>query len=160
MAHYNVEHVCGHDQEIELFGKTSQRYEKIEWMARGLCPDCYREKKQQEREQENERAAKLSKSLGFSQLEGSEKQILWANSIRQKVYENICQSDTEHPVYGYTLVAEAISLETSAKWWIDHRSVDCLRITKIISANYPADWQAIQTRGKETLSNNSERKGE
>ena len=152
MAHYNVEHVCGHDQEIELFGKTSQRYEKIEWMARGLCPDCYREKRQQEREQENARAAKLAKSLGFSQLEGSEKQILWANSIRQKTYENICKLEPEHPVYGYSLVAEALSLETLAKWWIDHRNVDYLRITKMIAGNYPQDWQAIQTRGKETLS--------
>ena len=152
MAHYNVEHVCGHDQEVELFGKTSARYEKIEWMARGLCPDCYREKRQQEREQENERAAKLSKSLGSSQLEGSEKQILWATTIRQKVYENICKSDTEHPSFGYTLVAEAISLELSAKWWIDNRGVDYLRISKMLAANYPAEWQAIQTRGKETLS--------
>ena len=151
MAHYDVNHSCGHTQVVELFGKTSARYEKIEYLERGVCPDCYREMKQEEREQENERAAKLAKSLGFSQLEGSEKQIAWANSIRQKVYEDICQSDTEHPVYGYSLVAEAISLETTAKWWIDNRGVDYLRITKVIAANYPAEWQAIQARGKEIL---------
>ena len=149
MAHYNVEHVCGHDQEIELFGKTSQRYEKIEWMARGLCPDCYREKKQQEREQENARAAKLSESLGLSALEGSVKQIAWATTIRQKTYENICQSETPHLTYGYSLVAEAISLETSAKWWIDHRNTFFFLISKTIAANYPSAWQAIQARGKE-----------
>ena len=152
MAHYDVGHSCGHTVEVELFGKVSHRYEKIEWMERQLCPDCYREMKQEERKQENERAAKLAKSLSFSQLEGSEKQVAWATTIRQKVYENICQSDTEHPSFGYALVAEAISLELSAKWWIDNRSVDYLRISKMIAANYPADWQAIQARGKETLS--------
>ena len=149
MAHYDVDHSCGHTVEVELFGKTSQRYEKIEYLERGLCPDCYRERKQEERKQENERAAKLAKSLSFSQLEGSEKQIAWATTIRQKVYEDICQSEEQHPAYGYTLVAEAISLETSAKWWIDHRNTYFSLITRTIAANYPADWQAIQTRGKE-----------
>ena len=98
MAHYDVGYACGHSQEVELFGKTSARYEKIEWMERGLCPDCYRAKKQEEREQENERAAKLSESLGFSELEGSEKQIAWATTIRQKIYENICQSEAPIPL--------------------------------------------------------------
>ena len=149
MAHYDVGYACGHSQEVELFGKTSARYEKIEWMERGLCPDCYRAKKQEEREQENERAAKLSESLGFSELEGSEKQIAWATTIRQKIYENICQSEAPHPTYGYTLVAEAISLELSAKWWIDNRNTYFSLITRTIAANYPADWQAIQARGKE-----------
>ena len=151
MAHYDVGYACGHTQVVELFGKTSARYEKIEYLERGLCPDCYRAEKQAEREQENERSAKLAKSLSFSQLEGSEKQILWANSIRQKTYENICQSEEQHPTYGYTLVAEAISLERSAKWWIDNRNTYFSLITRTIAANYPADWENIQARGKEIL---------
>ena len=151
MAHYDVNHSCGHSQEVELFGKTSHRYEKIAWMERGVCPDCYRAEKQQEREQENERAVGLAKSLGFPVLEGSMKQVAWGSSIRQKTYESICRSNPEHPVYGYGLVAEAISLEASAKWWIDNRNTDFLRITRMIAANYPSKWQAIQTRGKEGL---------
>ena len=149
MAHYDVNHSCGHTQVVELFGKTSARYEKIEWMERGVCPDCYRAEKQQEREQENERAVGLAKSLGFPVLEGSMKQVAWGSSIRQKTYENTCISETPHPTYGYSLVAEAISLEVSAKWWIDHRNTDFLRITKMLAANYPAKHQAIQARGKE-----------
>ena len=149
MAHYDVNHSCGHTQVIELFGKTSRRYEKIEWMERGVCPDCYRAEKQQEREQENERAVGLAKSLGFPVLEGSMKQVAWGSSIRQKTYESICRSNPEHPVYGYGLVAEAISLEASAKWWIDNRNTDFLRITRMIAANYPSKYQAIQTRGEE-----------
>ena len=149
MAHYNVDYNYGHSQEVELFGKTSRRYEKIEYMERGVCPDCYRAEKQQEREQENERAVGLAKSLGFPVLEGSMKQVAWGSSIRQKTYESICRSNPEHPVYGYGLVAEVISLEASAKWWIDNRRVGCVRITKMIAANYPAKYQAIQTRGKE-----------
>ena len=149
MAHYDVGYACGHTQEVELFGKTSARYEKIEWMERGVCPDCYRAEKEKEREQENERAETLAKSLGFSELEGSVKQVAWATTIRQKTYENFCKMGTPHPIYGYALIAEAISLEGSAKWWIDNRQVDFLRILKMIAANYPAKYQAIQTRGKE-----------
>jgi len=149
MVHYDVDYACGHSQEVELFGKTSARYEKIEWMERGLCPDCYRAEKQKEREQENERAAKLSKLLGFSQLEGTEKQVAWANSLRQKTFESICKTGTPHPIYGYVLIAEAISLEVSAGWWINNRQVDFVRIFKMIAANYPTAWQAIQARGKE-----------
>ena len=148
MALYDVGYACGHTQVVELFGKTSARYEKIEYLERGLCPDCYREMKQEERKQENERAEMLAKSLGFSQLEGSEKQVAWANSIRQKAYENICKLEPEHPSYGYTLVVKVLSLEVSAKWWIDHRTVGFAGITKMISANYPIDWQNIQERGK------------
>ena len=153
MAHYDVGYACGHTQEVELFGKTSARYEKIEYLERGLCPDCYREMKQQEREQENERSATLAESLGFSQLKGSEKQVAWATTIRQKVYESICRTDTEHPTYGYTLVVKVLSLELSAKWWIDNRNTDFVRITKVIAANYPADWQTIQAHKKETFDN-------
>ena len=148
MAHYDVGYACGHTQTVELFGKTSARYEKIEWMERGVCPDCYREMKQEERKQENERSATLAESLGFSQLEGSEKQIAWAKSIRQKTYEDSCKLELEHPTYGYTLVVKVLSLELSAKWWIDHRTVGFAGITKMISANYPIDWQNIQARGK------------
>lgn len=31
MAHYDVTHACGHDERIELFGKTSERERRIEW---------------------------------------------------------------------------------------------------------------------------------
>ena len=148
MAHYDVGYACGHTQVVELFGKTSARYEKIEYMERGVCPDCYREIKQEEQKQENERAETLAKNLGFSELEGSEKQIAWANSIRQRAYENICKLEPEHPSFGYTLVAKEISLELSAKWWIDHRNVGFAGITKMLAANYPQDWQNIQARGK------------
>ena len=149
MAHYDVNHSCGHTVEVELFGKTSARYEKIEWMERGVCPDCYRAEKEKEREQENERAETLAKSLGFSELEGSVKQVAWATTIRQKTYENFCKMGTPHPIYGYALIAEAISLEGSAKWWINNRQVDFVRIFKTIAANYPSAWQTIQARGKE-----------
>ena len=149
MAHYDVNFACGHREEVELFGKTSARYEKIEWMERGLCSACYRAEKQLEREQESERAAKLATSIGFSQLEGSEKQISWGNSIRQRTYENVCKGNSEHPIYGYSLIAEAISLETSAKYWIDNRNNDFISLCRMIAANYPTRWEAIQAKGKE-----------
>lgn len=46
MAHYNVKFSCGHEQCIELFGKTSERERKIKWYEEcGVCSECYKEQK-------------------------------------------------------------------------------------------------------------------
>lgn len=76
MAKYDVNYSCGHSGVVDLVGKVSEREHKIEWMEQsGLCPDCY--KKQQEA-----KAVATSNKLGLPDLEGSEKQIAWANKIR------------------------------------------------------------------------------
>ncbi len=45
MAKYDVTYSCGHNGTVELFGKTSERENKLNWYAAyGLCPACYRAK--------------------------------------------------------------------------------------------------------------------
>ena len=41
MAKYYVKHTCGHEVQVELFGKTADRGNKIEWLETTLCPECY-----------------------------------------------------------------------------------------------------------------------
>lgn len=48
MAQYEVKHACGHTRTIQLFGKTKDRYSKIEWMETQDCPCCWGEKKRAE----------------------------------------------------------------------------------------------------------------
>ncbi len=48
MAQYEVNHSCGHTRTIQLFGKTKDRYSKIEWMETQDCPKCWGEKKRAE----------------------------------------------------------------------------------------------------------------
>lgn len=58
MAHYNVRFSCGHEERIELFGKTSEREKRIAYYEeRGICPACYREKKE------------IEKSIGCDEIE-------------------------------------------------------------------------------------------
>lgn len=43
---YDVKFSCGHTHTVELFGKTSEREQKIAWYEKsGVCPDCYKEQK-------------------------------------------------------------------------------------------------------------------
>lgn len=48
MAQYDVNHSCGHTHTISLFGKTKDRYSKIEWMETQDCPQCWGAKKRAE----------------------------------------------------------------------------------------------------------------
>ena len=51
MAKYYVKHTCGHEAQVDLFGKTSDRENKIEWLETTLCPECYA---RQQAQKENE----------------------------------------------------------------------------------------------------------
>jgi len=49
MAKYDITYSCGHKGTVELFGKTSERENKIAWYERdGLCPECYKATKRAE----------------------------------------------------------------------------------------------------------------
>ena len=41
MAKYTVTRNCGHTEEVQLYGKISERERKIEWMEKGECRNCY-----------------------------------------------------------------------------------------------------------------------
>lgn len=89
MAKYDVTFACGHTATVELFGKSSDREWKLQRMAEGLCPDCYRAQQEAERKAASEAAAEEAKKQGFAELKGSEKQIAWAETIRAKFMEQL-----------------------------------------------------------------------
>lgn len=41
---YDVTYGCGHQEVVELFGKTADRERKLAWMATAECPCCYRKR--------------------------------------------------------------------------------------------------------------------
>lgn len=86
---YDVTFACGHTATVELFGKTSDRERKLQRMAEGLCPDCYRAQQEAERKATSEAAAEEAKKQGFAELKGSEKQIAWAETIRARYMEKL-----------------------------------------------------------------------
>lgn len=44
MAWYSVKFSCGHEEGVQLFGKSSDRFRKIEYFEKyGVCSACYKE---------------------------------------------------------------------------------------------------------------------
>ena len=53
MAKYTILMSCGHEDTIELFGKTADRERKIEYFkSSGLCKECYKKQMQEKAETE------------------------------------------------------------------------------------------------------------
>jgi len=146
MAKYTVHYSCGHPGTVQLVGKESDRERRIEWLEReGLCPDCYKARKDAEHAAENAAAAEANRNL--SALEGTPKQVAWAESIRAKALASKGNQVPEHKMpadlaermkpWGLTAedaaermkrlndglreVRSRLERQTSAKWWIDNR---------------------------------------
>lgn len=132
---YTVKFSCGHTHEVELFGANSERERKIAWYEKyGVCPDCYRAQKEERKE--------AAEDLNLPSLEGSEKQIAWAEKIRAdfikifeksvNTYANATQEQREETkkalaaapsTYNVNMFKKVVAVfeEKSAKWWIENR---------------------------------------
>ena len=84
---YEIEHACGHIHTYHLYGSGKERASREQWLASQDCPDC-------KRERENQRSAAAAKEAGRPELTGSEKQVAWANTIREKAIDAISSECT------------------------------------------------------------------
>lgn len=107
-----VTYACGHTEEIQVFGKRSDREKKIAWLEAQLCAEC------RAREGAEQGAAK-----GWAALEGSPKQIAWAEDLRSETMDAIAatKTRTESESALKDRVIKYIGGITSAEWWIDNR---------------------------------------
>lgn len=133
MARHTVTYFCGHDGEVDLYGPRREREDRLAWYERNrLCPDCYRERVRREREEASAKAAEANAVRGLPALEGSEKQIAWAESLRAPVAERLSRVEVADAAWAtpealeaakdaVVLVTEEILRQTDAKWWIDRR---------------------------------------
>lgn len=88
MAWYYGTYSCGHEGRTDIVGQEKNREWKKERIFSGLCPECYKKKLKEERQQANIESTAKSSEMKLPQLTGSEKQIAWANTLRLKVIEN------------------------------------------------------------------------
>lgn len=96
-----------------------------------LCPACYAKqqaaKRAEAREAENKAAAETAGALGLPELSGSEKQVAWAVSIRQKALDTALMESAGRTSAGMNdkgrafVVGVIAKMSAEAKWWIDHR---------------------------------------
>ena len=48
MAKYEIKHICGHVETVELQGSSESRQKKIAELESQICDDCYNAKKEVE----------------------------------------------------------------------------------------------------------------
>lgn len=127
--YYTATYKCGHEGEVFLRGTPSKNRETLEWLRTKICPKCSRA---EEYAIESEQAAKEAKEKGLPELEGSEKQIKWAESLRRKALtspiNNFDRKLLKSKNQKIKMIAqvcararEKLETETSSRWWIDHR---------------------------------------
>lgn len=121
-----ITYTCGHSEQVTLRGanremRASHEAYLLRQAKHAVCGACARAKQAAE-------AAAGNAKLGLPALEGSDKQIAWAESLRAPICEAIiarmdrlaatCKSKTI-----VAMVAEAVKTQilqqTRAGWWID-----------------------------------------
>ena len=130
MAKYEITFSCGHTEERQLYGKMADRERKIAYFEEhGLCSECYRKQKELERQEANKKAKETNQAAGLPKLEGSEKQVAWAEKIRADILQRLKPSDKaattpqQEEIKKYIAKEYAkIKNEASAAWWIENRN--------------------------------------
>ena len=108
--------VCGHTADREVRGSTLERQRQVDVMSKGLCLECYHAEL-------NRVAAKAAEEAGLPELQGTDKQIVWALSTRNKLVDEMeglrtIMSD-ELGEAEFIAVYSAMKAQTSASWWIE-----------------------------------------
>lgn len=154
MAHYDITHTCGHDERIELFGKTSERERRIEWLQERPCTECWKKERAAEAEaRKNKEAAMIVEKLGNDAadavnalsnatctLEGSAKQVAWATDIRKEFIEKTkadMRSADKNDVLDMKAMLKVADNITEADDWINAR-----RNVKIMFFDRADFWEA------------------
>lgn len=86
MAKYEIKHICGHTETVELQGTSESRQRKIAELESQVCDDCYNKQKAAEFV---EKASKFLDVKGLPELVGSERQIAWAENLRMAMLSEL-----------------------------------------------------------------------
>ncbi|WP_125153634.1 hypothetical protein [Clostridium rectalis] len=136
MAWYYGVFSCGHEGRVNIIGPHKNREFKRENEFRKMCPECYENYIQEIKERKNKEAAKKSKEMELPSLEGTEKQVIWANTLRQEFIEKSEKLNKDelkrYQMWGGELeglkeseikdIVDYILINRdNAKYWIDNR---------------------------------------
>lgn len=122
---------CGKEYSRDTYTANSPKYTKEFWRGvagtqYGLCKECWEKKRQEKRDAENAAAAKAAEELELPDLQGSEKQITWANTIRIQIIkdmkEQINRYKPQNKIEYLKAMEYIVSRNKKASWWIDSRS--------------------------------------
>lgn len=130
MAKYTVTYKCGCTEDIQLYGKYTDREKKIAYYNTIECPHCRAAQAQGEAEK-----------CGMPILKGTEKQIAWALDIRAnaiKYAEELRKMTREGSEEIVNKLLTKLFAEDKGSFWIENRNdmTDKMSIARFITTNY------------------------
>ena len=139
MATEKVTYKCGHTAYVKLYGSTADRERKIKYIEEyQVCPEC----KARRNAEENRVSAQKAEEAGLPNLVGTEKQVAWATTIRDKAIETINSLVTKNangvmPVRLRKIVDLWLESEVKAAYWIENRDMTAAgNIYKLLQKYY------------------------
>jgi hypothetical protein len=133
-----VTHCCDHTMLYPFYGDDDYTWEeRLQQLAAAPCRLCQAEEQAAARRQKASEARLAARERGLPPLEGSERQVEWAEGIRltafaaidkvrrwaDQVNDQAEQEDPEHwhgVRQGIEKAAAWLEEQVEAKWWIDH----------------------------------------
>lgn len=92
---YIVKYACGHEGTVTLFGPSKTRESRLRWLSTQSCPKCEKEAREEQHRKENEESAHLAEEWELPRLNGTPKQIAWANTIRVQFIDKLASVPDE-----------------------------------------------------------------
>lgn len=119
---------CGHRATVQIYGTDAhgERDRKAAWLATQLCPDCAKADRAEQRDERDQETAAQAAAAGWPALTGTDRQVLWATTIRADAVAAVAKRLSRHPDADIATRALAVWTDdalrhTDAKWWIDNR---------------------------------------
>ena len=134
-----IRHSCEHVSLYPFYGDDDFTWEeRTLQLAAQPCRLCQAAEQATERQRQANQAKIQATERGLPPLEGSERQVEWAETIRLSAFSAIDkvvkwtaqvdkQAEEEDPDHWHTVVQgidraiEYLEQQVEAKWWIDHR---------------------------------------
>lgn len=127
---YEVTYACGHTGLLSLYGKSEERERKLEWLKTQLCPVCEKAEREKCYDAEAKEAEEKADELGLPELQGSEKQVKWALTIRENMMEKVMSRvDTNQPKQ--QAFVDWMCSQSTARFWIDSRDYTMRHLVRI-----------------------------
>ena len=127
--------VCGNQAKasaIKCNRAEAERWHEWAKDAYDLCPEYYAKSMKEAHEalvQADMEAFAAATTVELARLNGSPKQIAWAEKIR---CDRISELVRDYPKTDKDRAASILNLKTSASWWIDNRYYDVRAIINMI----------------------------
>lgn len=125
-----ITHACGHEQAHHLTGYASQQECKARWLRTTTCRACFIAGRKTEQAEAAQRDSAAIAHLDLPALVGSDRQIGWATTIRAGRMAALVTA----PINGDGDGLQRCAAITEAKWWIDHRDLSDVDLSKASQA--------------------------